>query len=105
MAEIQFAGAVGHRQTAKLNSLANFPAIRYYIYIYYYIYVGWNESENAYFLSHDWLYLALLLILEMMEQIKRKEGGRGWGSKREREGGSEGGRAGVREGGSEGGRE
>ena len=29
LAEIKFGGAVGDRQTAKLNSLPNFPAIRY----------------------------------------------------------------------------
>ena len=31
LAEIKFGGAVGDRQTAKLNSLANFPAIRYMV--------------------------------------------------------------------------
>ena len=29
LAEIKFGGAAGHRQTAKLNSPSNFPAIRY----------------------------------------------------------------------------
>ena len=29
LAEIKFGGAVGDRQTAKLNSPPNFPAIRY----------------------------------------------------------------------------
>ena len=32
LAEIKFGGAVGDRQTAKLNSPPNFPAIRYQLY-------------------------------------------------------------------------
>ena len=35
MAEIKFGGAVGDRQIAKLNSPANFPAIRYVIFVQY----------------------------------------------------------------------
>ena len=45
LAEIKFGVAVGDRQTAKLNSPPNFPAIRYiiiyifYIYLYFYLFI------------------------------------------------------------------
>ena len=67
LAEIKFGGAVGDRQTAKLNSPPNFPAIRMHtkvfsIQIFPYIYPP-NSAEGLHFK------LVLFICIVIMEKV------------------------------------